>query len=365
MFPDIFNDDAFSLVALTNFINEQEYVPGRAGELAFNGVGQGVPTISIAMEQIGGQLSLIQTTPRGAPAPQEVQDKGVMRSLSIPQIKLEDTISVYQMFGVRALGTAAQLRGARRVIDQQIVKMNSRHDLTLENLRLGALRGRVYDADGSLLLDLYDFFGVLEPTPVDFSDVLTTPGTEGQVEKLITKCHSVYRYMLRNLKAPWPSTANIHAFAGDNFYDTLIEVTRKWHDGYAAAKQRLGDNYAFGQYEFGGIIWENYRGTDDNATVSVAQNSARFFPVGVPGLYEEYYAPADFLDVVGESAVGLPRYARIAPDGKFNRQVFLHTQQNPLPLCTRPKVLTSGTFTPVSPTEASESESESETATST
>src|SRR5690606_3714452 len=126
MFPDIFNDDAFSLVALTNFINEQEYVPGRAGELAFNGVGQGVPTISIAMEQIGGQLSLIQTTPRGAPAPQEVQDKGVMRSLSIPQIKLEDTISVYQMFGVRALGTAAQLRGARRVIDQQIVKMNSR-----------------------------------------------------------------------------------------------------------------------------------------------------------------------------------------------------------------------------------------------
>lgn len=364
MFPDIFNDDAFSLDALTDFINNEDYVPGRAGELAFVGTGEGVPTDQIALEWISQQYGLIPVTARDAPAPQEVQDKGSISAIRIPQIKLEDTINASQLFGTRVLGTTDQLRTAEMVVQNQIRKMNRRHDLTLEHLRMTALEGIIRDADGTPLLNLFTFFGIQQPSAFDFSDVLTTPGTEGQVEKLLTKCHQLTRYTKRNVKAPWPNTAYIHSFVGDNFFDTLIEVTRKWHDGYEAAERRLGDNYAFGMYEFGGIIWENYQGTDDNSTVAVAENTARFFPVGIPGFYEEYYAPGDFLDAVGVAAVGLPRYARIANDGKFNRQVFLHTQQNPIPIVTRPQVLLRATFTP-SETETGESDSASETDTAT
>ena len=39
------------------------------------------------------------------------------------------------------------------------------------------------------------------------------------------------------------------------------------------------------------------------------------------------------------NTVGLPRYAKLAPDGRFNQFVELHTQQNPLPLCLRTKTL--------------------------
>lgn len=345
MFPDVFNDDAFSLVALTTFINDVDHVPGRAGELAFAGVGSGVPTITVAMEQMASQLSLIQTTPRGAPAPQEIQDKRVMRSLDIPQVKLEDTIGVYQLFGVRAANTAAQLRTAQQVVQQQLTKMNLRHDLTLENLRLGALRGRVLDADGSELINLYQFFGVPTPPPFDFSDVITGPATTDSIQTIRTRCHQVTRFMKRNLKAPMPSSAHIHAFCGDNFFDALVEGTREVYDGYAAAERRLADNYAFGMYEFGGIIWENYQGTDDNSTVAVSANTARFFPVGVPGLYEEYYAPADFFEEVGQGNIGVPRYAKVEMvPGTYNRLLGIHTQQNAIPICTRPRVLVEGTF---------------------
>jgi hypothetical protein len=357
MFPDIFNDDAFSLTTLTDFINNQEYVPGRAGEIAFAGTGMGVPTDKVALEWIGTQLGLIPVTARDAPAPQEKQDKGSMNAFSIPQVKLEDTINASQLFGSRVLGTPDQLRTAEMVIQNQIRKMNLRHDLTLEHLRLTALEGIIRDADGSPLLNLFTFFGVNPPADLDFSDVMTTPAAAGQVEAFITKCHNLTRYVKRNIKTPWPSTAYIHSFAGDNFFDKVVEVTRKTHDGWEAAKRLLGDNYAFGLYEFGGILWENYQGTDDNSTVAEPVDTARFFPVGIPGLYEEYYAPGDFLDVVGVS-VGLPRYARIAPDGKFNRQVFLHTQANPIPIVTRPQTLLKATFTPSTESEtASESES--------
>jgi hypothetical protein len=69
-------------------------------------------------------------------------------------------------------------------------------------------------------------------------------------------------------------------------------------------------------------------------------NKAHFFPVGVPGLFRQYNAPADFVETV--NTLGLPRYAKQAVDQEFGRWVKLHTQSNPLPICTRPKVLIKG-----------------------
>jgi Phage major capsid protein E len=39
---------------------------------------------------------------------------------------------------------------------------------------------------------------------------------------------------------------------------------------------------------------------------------------------------------------GLPRYAKQAVDQQFARWVMLHVQSNPLPICTRPRVLITG-----------------------
>lgn len=347
MWPDIFNSDAFSMLTLTAAINKTDFVPGRAGELAFNGVAEGVATTAIAMEQIGQALSLIQTSSRGAPAPEEVQDKAVVNSIGIPHIILEDTIQVSQLQNVRQFGSADTLRGQRSVVDRQIAKMNLRHDLTLENLRLGALRGQVLDKDGSVLADLFNLFGVSQPANIDFDDVFTT-GTEESLATVRQKCQQVIRTMTRNLKSVQTNNMQVWAFAGDNFFDKLIDSTsvkRVW-DGWLAAERRLGADYAHGIYNFADIMFENYRGTDDQTssnagTVGVDPDSCQFFLTGVPGLYAEYLAPGDFLETA--NTLGLPRYAKLALDNKFNRAVYLHTQANPLPICTRPATLIKGT----------------------
>ena len=42
------------------------------------------------------------------------------------------------------------------------------------------------------------------------------------------------------------------------------------------------------------------------------------------------------------NTIALPRYAKQAVDQQFARWVMLHVQSNPLPICTRPRVLIKG-----------------------
>lgn len=334
---DVFNNDAFSVVSLTASINEMDYVPGRAGELAFAGVGNGITTTTAMIESKGGSLSLIQTKERGAPAEQGTTEKRTVRSLAVPHVPLDDYVRADEVQNVRAFGSETELQGVQAVVNQRLGKMNSRHDLTLENLRLGALKGIITDADGSTIYNLFTEFGVSQEDSVNFA--LTTASTNVR-----EKCHQVIRAMKRNAKLAIPANARVHAFCGDNFFDALVEhdKVKKAYDGYAAAERRLGDSYAHGIFEFGGIFFENYQGTDDNSEVAIGTDEVRFFWSGVPGLYDEVYAPADFMETV--NTVGLPRYAKVVPDPSgLNRFVQIHTQQNPLPLCLHPKTLMAGT----------------------
>jgi hypothetical protein len=342
-FMDIFNDDAFSLVSLTAAINNIDHVPGRAGELVFNGVGEGVANITVSVESRDEGLSLIPTTLRGAPAPKEKRDKAKLIPLGIPQIKLEDTIGAHSIQGVRAFGTTDQLVGVQAVVNQQLAKMAKRHDLTLEHHRLGALRGAILDADGSVLTDLFQTFGVMQEDVVDFSSLLDDTSGAAAVRSINAE---IIRTMKRNSKTVIPSTARVWAFCGDEFFDALIEneSIKAAYKGYERAEARLGDSYVHGVFEFGGIFFENYWGTDDNETVAIAPDEVQFFWTGVPGLYAEWFAPADFLDTT--NTIGLPRYSRLAPDQRFNQYVELHTQQNPLPICLRPRTLMKGSLNP-------------------
>lgn len=348
MFTEIFNDDAFSLVAMTAAINNIDHVPGRAGQLAFAGVGEGVATTSVAIESKDEALTLIQTSLRGAPAPKEKSDKAKLRNVNIPQVKLEDTIGAHQIQGVRQFGSTDALVGAQDVVNTQMGKMSRRHDLTIENLRLGALRGLIKDADGSTLQNLFTLFeitndnsgdggGATDAAPKVFSYDLDSPSSDS--DDIRIKNMAVIRWIKRHAKTIIPGGAGYHAFCSDSFFDALIsrEDVKRVYENSAEQQIRLGKNYEFGIFEFGGVVYENYQGTDDGTTVTIADGTASVFPVGIPGLYAEYFAPADFMETV--NTIGLPRYAKVAPDLRFNQFVEVHTQQNPLPLCLRPNTL--------------------------
>ena len=342
-FMDIFHDDAFNMISMTAAINSVDHVPGRAGQLVFQGVSEGIRTTVATFEVKAETVSLIPQTPRGAPAPKEGRDKASLKAVAIPHFQLEDTINADEVAGVREFGSTDQFRTVQTVINNQLRKIGLRHDLTLEHLRLGALKGQVLNPAGGEIVDLFDLFGVTQEV-FDFNlDDYT--GIDGdsfdeQEDTLIrNKCTAVKRFMKRNAKMALPSGFRVHMLCGDNFFDKLTEHpnVKKVYLNTAEQERRLGQTFEFGAFEFAGIIFENYQGTDDDETVAVDTDTAIGFLTGVPGLYAEYFAPANFIETV--NTIGLPRYAKLAPDEKWNRFVEIHTQQNPLPVCLRPKTL--------------------------
>lgn len=331
---DVFTGNGFSVLTLTDAVNKLPYVPGRLGQLAIF-TESGVTTTAIDIEEKNGVLVLVAATPRGAPGVQNVESKRKIRKLAIPHIELDDTLNADQVQNVRAFGTNDQLQGVQQAVNGKMAEMVPSIDATLEFHRIGAVKGIVMDADGTTpLYNLFTEFGVSQEAEVDF-DLDNVSPASGAVR---TKCTVVVRLITNNLLGGM-MFQRIHAVCGDTFWDQLIahaEIRATYLNQQEAAQLRNG--VAYETLNYGGITFENYRGKV-GAIDFVDPLKAHFFPVGAPGLFKHYNAPADLIETV--NTVGLPRYARMYPD-QNGKLVHLEVQANPILLCTQPKVLIKG-----------------------
>lgn len=343
-FVDIFSDNAFSVESLTDAISKIDHVPGQAGALTFAGTGEGIPTLKVILEYRDTAINLIPFSPRGAPAHQEKRDKAHAFNLAVPHVVIQETIGAAAVQDVRAFGST-ELASAQQVVSTQMAKMSARLDLTLEHMRLGALQGSVRDADGSEVVNLFDSFNVNEPAAAVFT---TGAGT------LRAAVMEVKRRIEASAKILLPPGAQVTALCSPGFFDKFTghaDVTVAFANWEAAAANLAGDVRK--GFTFGDVQWIEYRGTDSIyaeqpsseeliGQVGIVDGDCRFFLTGVPGLYTEKFAPADYWESVNN--LGLPRYSKLALDPVFGKYVQLEVQSNPLPICLRPETLVRGQF---------------------
>ncbi|MCX6624682.1 MAG: major capsid protein [Acidobacteria bacterium] len=328
-----FSNDAFQMVALTAAINKIPNNYGRVEQLGLMPA-EGVRTRTILIEEMNGVLNLLPTMPVGAPSTLGTQAKRKVRSFVIPHIPHDDVVLPEDVQGLRAFGSETDLEALSNLIARKLQNMRNKHAITLEHLRMGALKGVILDADGSTLCDLYSEFGI---TPKTVNFALGTNTTE-----VLLKILEVKRHIEDNLRGEFMN--GIMAFCSPGFYDALTTHSKvKEAFQYFQRNQQLVNDYRTG-FTFGGVTFEEYRGqaTDATGTVRkfVADDEAHFFPLGTASTFRTYFAPADFNETA--NTLGLPLYAKQAPR-KFDRGTDIHTQSNPLPLCLRPEVLVKGT----------------------
>lgn len=336
---DVFNGDAFSVVSLTDAINNLPFVPGRAGEVA-GWQEEGVPTTSIAIEENNGELKLVNPTPRGGPGEAATTRKRKMRQLVIPHYQVDDFIAADSVQGVRAFGTTNQLEVLQDRVNSKLQQHVSwKLDPTLEYQRVGALKGLILNADGTILYNLFTEFGVAQEAEVNFALTAANP-VAGELRE---KCAGVVRKIANNLGGI--AVRTIFAECGDDFFDALLkhpDVIESYKGTPMAQVLREGyvtpTGTVYGVFEFGGIIFENYRGKVGDLSF-IDTNACHIFPVGVPGLWRTVYAPADYEETV--NTIGLPRYAKQYPTANGKGR-HLEAQMNALNYCTRPKVLIKG-----------------------
>lgn len=321
---DVFKADAFSMSSLTDAVNQIPFVPGKAGRLGIFKE-SGVSTTSIQVEEQAGSLSLIPKRERGAPPNQNKHGRRTVRNFNIPHLPLEDQVLASEVQNVRSFG-GTQLQGVQEVVNSRMAEMVNKHDATVEYGRIGALKGVIYDADGSTVIyDLFTEFG-LSQTSVDF--VLGTAGTNVK-----GKVHTVKRAVETVLGQL--TYQRMHVFAGKDWFDKFVahaEVKaayERWQDGlFLRSDQRDG-------FEFAGVTFEEYRGSIGGVAF-VPDAEAYAFPTGVAGLFRTVYAPADTM--AAANTPGLPRYAMLERM-KYDKGVDVLTESNPLSYCVRPGVL--------------------------
>ena len=334
---DIFKNDAFSVARLTDMVNEISFVPGRIGELGLF-VDDPVDVTTILVEKKGDVLVLVPPTPRGAPGTTVDKEKREMRPLIVPHFEINDAIYAEEVQGVRAMGQEQALETVMAKVGAREQTHVRSFAATEEHARMGAVQGVVTYADGSTL-DLFSEFGVTQEAEIDF-DLDNASPADGVLRK---KCAAVTRQMQTLLGGI--GFSGIHAFVGDAFFDDLLahkevrDTFKGWSEAQILREGYIGPNRSsYGIFEFGGIVWENYRGAV-GATTFINTDKCHLFATGVPGLFKTAYAPADYVETV--NTMGRRLYSRQyeMPNGKG---IHLDVQTNALQYCVRPKTLLKG-----------------------
>lgn len=340
MHMDTFNDDAFSLVTMTQAIQKMPNVPTFLGNLGVFDE-EGVATNVVSIEQKGMTLSLIPTSQRGTEPPMGSNDKRSLRHFSIPRVAKSDQVYASEIQNVRAFGTESDLETAVRLIAQKQQKLLTEHALTMEFHRLNALQGILYDSDGTTVLyNFFTEFGVSQPTEIDF-DLDNASPTSGALKNVIEQAR---RTAIRALGGAYvPGVTQFLWLCGDTFYDQLTahsEVRDTYRNWQAAESLRGAVGAAFDTFRFGNMNWHNYQGTDDNSTVAIGATKCKLIVQGVPGLYRRFNGPGESFETA--NTIGQPIYANLVRDEKRNQWVQPEIFSYPLHICTRPEVLLRG-----------------------
>jgi hypothetical protein len=352
---DIFSSNpAFSVTSLTLALNRLPFKPGRIGELGLYAPRR-LATVSTTIEVMNNRLAFVPSAARGTPPAQNVEDRRQLIPFLVPHFPLGDTLMADEIQGVRAFGTEDQLEAITQKVNEKLVSMGNKHDVTLEYLRLGGVKGLVITRTNrdtgapEVAIDLRNAFG-LPPKPIvpapplspyDFNwpivmTGLTQPDLDlaaslGTLTQLIM---NLVRLIADRLGAQ--GFTHVHGIAGRNFFDAFYKhpELRSTYMNQPAANQ-LRDPLWMRQIAYREVIIEEYRGQVGPVRF-VDDDFCHFFAVGVPDLFVEAYSPADYIETV--NTIALPRYAKqeIIP---FDKGIMFETQQNVLPLCTMPDTL--------------------------
>ncbi|MCA7985164.1 major capsid protein [Burkholderia vietnamiensis] len=337
---DIFNQDPFSTVSLTAAVDKYPYQPQTLGEL---GIFDDDPirTTALVVEQRQGQLVVIPLSERGEEGTQRTTEKRQARYFDVPRLRHADTIYANELQNIRAFGTESELMQVQDEVARRLAGptgLLKNIEYTWEFQRLAAVQGKFTDADGTVKYDWFQEFGITPATEVGFN---LAAGTANSLRPL---CNQITRSMARKAQGAFTPSTKIFALCGDAFYDTFVnhpDVIRTFVNWSDAVEIRGGNSGgAFQAFEFGGIRWLNYRGSDDNTTIKIADDKVKFFPVGAPGIFRRALAPGESFQWV--NTPGKPVYVVPIMDRDRNEWWKMEVSSYPLHICTRPEVLFSG-----------------------
>jgi hypothetical protein len=281
--------------------------------------------------------------PRGAPPTPDVADRAALIPVAVPHFPVRTSIYADSVQNVRAFGTDNQLEAVQSVVDERETSLGRRLDLTQEYLRLGAVKGIVVteaDRESGVPMTQYSLFDMFKVTPnaviqwpIIGAGGATPPDATFWLGQMTGLINSLTRAMANEISGG--AYTSIHGIAGSVAFDAFAMHPEMRTPFLGVNPQPLMRNALGTTLSYKDVTIEEYRGKVGNIEL-VKPDEIHFFPVGVPDLFLDIYAPADYMETV--NTIALPRYSKMH-DLDFDKGVELEAQMNVLPLCTAPKTL--------------------------
>jgi len=218
--------------------------------------------------------------------------------------------------------------------------MSRKHDITLEYLRMGALKGIVVDGDGStVLVNLFTAFNVTQKV-INIAFGTTTTDIQGAVT-------GIKRYFDDTLHGE--TMDSIIVLCSGGYWDALISHPKvvAAYTYYMNQNSPLRDDLRVDGFTFMGVTFVEYRGVASlpsgcGVVKFIPDNEAIAFPLGTQDMFKTYFAPAGFNETV--NTLGLPKYAK-QEERRMGQGWDIWTESNPLPIVTRPDLIVRLTLT--------------------
>jgi hypothetical protein len=340
---DIFRGDYFSATTLDEVADDVPFLPQALGELNLF-EDKPIRTTTVMVSWKRGSFELVPTTERGGPETTKGRRDRKLHYFETVALRQKDRIHSHELTDILAneRPLEVRLRDAVTEVNDRAAIMRTDNEVTMEYHRLGALQGILLDANGEVLYNYFTEFGIPEPVAVefDFAAINLAPN------EFITFVESnVLKPILRSLGKRKSAGTRIGALVGDNFWAGLMSsepLQRTYLNWQAAAQLRQGLTPPWGQFDFAGVTWINYRGTDDGTTIAIGTNEAIFFPIGARDVFRVYWAPGERMRDQGKK--GEKVYLIVTPDPRENMDEWVDVRVRcyPLFICIFPKALMRG-----------------------
>lgn len=314
---------------LTRAVNLLPVKPTRFGDLGLFEE-RGVRTRTVALDVWHGRFVLVpnkdrrdEATPMAGRGSKWKTETFQTTHLPFSDVLLPDDVQDLRAFGTEELSTTD------RVLNDRMQDLKDSITATVEYHRVGAVKGVVHDANGGVLLNLFEAAGVTQkkitiPMPAE------KPVNGNPIKKAV---YDAKRNAQRYLSGF--TVQRYEAMCSPSFFDALTghALVREAYELWQAAQDRFGGDDRKG-FTYGDVtFWDCPDEIDGKALVD--DGKANLYPVA-KGLFSTYYAPANWNETV--NTIGLPLYAKVEPRD-MGKGFNLEVQSNPLCLCHVPAAL--------------------------
>ena len=333
----------FTSVELTSAINN---LPPTFGRLNAAGMfpADGLASAYVEIDIENGVITALPMTSDGKPSTVAKRDNARALILKIPNISHRDDVMAGEIRSMMMLFQRTKSMATLvDVMNKRLQRrMRPKFDLTLEVMRVSALKGIIVDGAGTEIYNLFTAFGIPQNT-IAFN--LANAATE-----VSTVCGQVIALMEDNASDEvW---TGVKMYVDSTFFDALIShpKVQKYYlnymnaDALANPTRIVDGSYRPRTFMFGGIYFEEYRANFTmwgGAKQQIIEAGTGYaFPIGTLDSHVTYVAPPLDVRELDGSDAAIDDLLHITQETmKHGEGVEMKGQMNALPIWRRPAML--------------------------